>query len=98
MNEDPQTLVGDKVISERYFTFTVVHINQVIYYAQAKIDVVFKHDLKSKVPFVINAKFEKLLEPSHGQNSKTFFFTPGTLSAKVILDKNVYFPGRLYCI
>jgi len=67
---------------------------EIIYFAQAKIDVKFKHDLKNKVCFVVNEKFDKLLQPSFGENNKTFLFTKGRLSAKVWLDKNAYFPGN----
>lgn len=42
----------------------------------------------------MNEKFDKLLQPSFGENNKTFLFTKGRLSAKVWLDKNAYFPGN----
>jgi len=67
---------------------------EVIYFAKAKIDVAFKHDLKRKVNFVVNEKFDQYVQPSYGENSKTFMFTSGRLTAKVWLDKNVYFPGN----
>jgi len=69
-------------------------LGEIIYFAKAKIDVVFKHDLKNKVCFVVNEKFDKLLQPSFGENSKTFLLTSGRLTAKVWLDKNAYFPGN----
>jgi len=69
-------------------------LGEIIYFAKAKIDVVFKHDLKSKVCFVVNEKFNNLLQPSYGENSKTFLLTSGRLTAKVWLDKNAYFPGN----
>jgi hypothetical protein len=67
---------------------------EIIYFAKAKIDVRFKHDLKQKVNFVVNEKFDKMLQPSFAENSKTFMFTKGKLSARVWLDKNCYFPGN----
>jgi hypothetical protein len=70
------------------------YIAEIIYFAKAKIDVQFKHDLKKKVNFVINEKFDQSVQPSFSQNSKTFLFTKGKLDCKVWLDKNVYFPGN----
>jgi len=67
---------------------------EIIYFAKAKIDVAFKHDLKRKINFVVNEKFDQYVQPSFGENSKTFMFTSGRLSAKVWLDKNIYFPGN----
>jgi len=67
---------------------------EIIYFAKAKLDVKFKHDLKHKVNFVVNEKFDKMLQPSYAENSKTFMFTKGRLIAKVWLDKNCYFPGN----
>lgn len=67
---------------------------EIVYFAKAKIDVAFKNDLKKKVNFVVNEKFDSYVQPSFGENSKTFMFTKGRLSAKVWLDKNIYFPGN----
>jgi hypothetical protein len=36
---------------------------QIIYFAQAKIDVKFKHDLKKKVPLIVNERFGKCTVP-----------------------------------
>ena len=57
-----------------------------------------RFDLKSKVHFVVNEKFDRQLEPSSGSNSKTFLLTSGELETKVWLDKNCYFPGILFSI
>jgi len=67
---------------------------EIIYFAKAKVDVAFKHDLKRKINFVVNEKFDQNVQPSYGENSKTFMFTSGRLAARVWLDKNVYFPGN----
>jgi len=67
---------------------------EIIYFAKAKIDVKFKHDLKKKICFVINEKFDRTVQPSFGENSKTFLLTKGRLTSKVWLDKNCYFPGN----
>jgi len=70
------------------------YVAEVFYFAQAKIDVKFKHDLKRKVPLVINERFDQFVQPSYGENHKSFLLTKGRLHAKVWLDKNVYFPGN----
>eukprot|EP01119_Soliformovum_irregulare_P000489 TRINITY_DN1033_c0_g1_i1.p1 TRINITY_DN1033_c0_g1~~TRINITY_DN1033_c0_g1_i1.p1 ORF type:complete len:423 (+),score=99.05 TRINITY_DN1033_c0_g1_i1:65-1333(+) len=67
---------------------------EVVYYCKAVIDVHFKHDLHHKCQFIINEKFDRNVQPSFASNHKTFMFTPGRLTAKVMLDKNVYFPGN----
>lgn len=69
---------------------------EIIYFAKAKIDVAFKHDLKSRVQFVVNEKFDRLVQPAYGENNKSFMFVDGRLTAKVWLDKNVYFPGNFF--
>jgi len=67
---------------------------EIVYFAKAKIDVKFKHDLKKKVQFVVNEKFDRTVQPSYGENNKTFLLTKGRLTAKVWLDRNAYFPGN----
>eukprot|EP01118_Nematostelium_gracile_P001257 TRINITY_DN11318_c0_g1_i1.p1 TRINITY_DN11318_c0_g1~~TRINITY_DN11318_c0_g1_i1.p1 ORF type:complete len:489 (+),score=122.07 TRINITY_DN11318_c0_g1_i1:1383-2849(+) len=70
------------------------HLAEVLYYAEAKVDVIHKFDLKSKLYFVVNEVFNKELQPSSGRNYKTFMFTQGQLDARVWLDQNCYFPGN----
>jgi len=67
---------------------------EIVYFAKAKIDVKYKHDLKQQINFVVNEKFDKMLQPAYAENNKTFMFTSGRLTAKVWLDKNCYFPGN----
>jgi len=90
----PPTLPGTYCESHGNWGHGDSFLAEVIYFAKAKIDVVFKNDLKKKQHFVINERFDKALQPSYGENSKTFLLAKGKLSAKVWLDKNCYFPGN----
>jgi len=90
----PATLPGTFYEKGGHFSHGDGYRAEVIYYAKAKIDVQFKHDLKKKLNFVINEKFDQMVQPSYAENSKTFMFTSGRLVARVWLDKNVYFPGN----
>jgi len=90
----PATLPGTFYEKGGHFSNGDGYRAEVIYFAKAKIDVQFKHDLKKKVNFVMNEKFDSYVQPSYSENSKTFMFTKGRLVARVWLDKNVYFPGN----
>eukprot|EP01116_Phalansterium_solitarium_P008623 TRINITY_DN22564_c0_g1_i1.p1 TRINITY_DN22564_c0_g1~~TRINITY_DN22564_c0_g1_i1.p1 ORF type:complete len:461 (-),score=135.17 TRINITY_DN22564_c0_g1_i1:174-1505(-) len=90
----PTSLPGSFFEKGGHWSNGTGHLGEVQYYCKAKIDVAFKHDLKHKLHFVINERFDQLVQPSYGENHKTFLFTPGKLHCKVWLDKNVYFPGN----
>lgn len=66
----------------------------VLYKAKATVDVAFRHNLHNTVRLVVNEKFDQLLRPSYGENSKSFMFTKGNLQARVWMDKNAYIPGE----
>eukprot|EP00019_Armaparvus_languidus_P013482 CAMPEP_0168586592 /NCGR_PEP_ID=MMETSP0420-20121227/4374_1 /TAXON_ID=498008 /ORGANISM="Pessonella sp." /LENGTH=403 /DNA_ID=CAMNT_0008621709 /DNA_START=201 /DNA_END=1412 /DNA_ORIENTATION=+ len=67
---------------------------EILYIAEAKFDVAFTCNLYDSVRLIINEKFDRALTPSLSQDSKTFMFTPGRLTAKMWLDHNCYFPGN----
>jgi len=90
----PPTLPGTYYESGGTWKYGDGYSAEIIYFAKAKIDVAFKHDLKRKLQFVVNEKFDQYVQPSYGENNKTFLLTKGRLTAKVWLDKNVYFPGN----
>jgi hypothetical protein len=50
--------------------------------------------LFASLKLIINEKSDRELKPSFQQDSKTFLFTSGKLTAKMWLDHNCYFPGN----
>jgi hypothetical protein len=67
---------------------------KVLYKLKATVDVHFRHDLHSTVKLVVNEKFDKLVQPSYGENKKSFLTSSGQLVIRTWLDKNAYFPGE----
>ncbi len=67
--------------------------NQILYKAKATIDVSYRHNLHNTVKLVVNEKFDRLLQPSFAENSKSFLTSSGELKIRTWLDKNAYFPG-----
>jgi len=67
---------------------------KVLYKVKASVDVTFRHNLHSTVRLVVNEKFDQLLQPSYGENSKTFLTSSGFLNIRAWLDKNAYVPGE----
>jgi len=67
---------------------------KVLYKLKATVDVHFRHDLHNTVRLVLNEKFDQLLKPSYGENSKSFLTSSGNLHIRAWLDKNAYFPGE----
>lgn len=52
------------------------------------------NNLFASLKLIINEKSDRELKPSFQQDSKTFLFTSGKLTAKMWLDHNCYFPGN----
>jgi hypothetical protein len=88
----PSALPGSFTEKGGHWSQGTGHEGQVGYFAKGKVDAK-KHPLNYKQFFVVNEKFDKSVQPSFAENSKTFMFTKGRLHARVWLDRNVYFPG-----
>jgi len=67
---------------------------KILYKAKATVDVAFRHNLKSTTRLVINEKYDRLVQPSFAENSKSFLTTSGELHVRVWLNKNAYIPGE----
>eukprot|EP01098_Paradermamoeba_levis_P002718 TRINITY_DN1317_c0_g1_i4.p1 TRINITY_DN1317_c0_g1~~TRINITY_DN1317_c0_g1_i4.p1 ORF type:complete len:286 (-),score=59.49 TRINITY_DN1317_c0_g1_i4:41-898(-) len=78
------------------FHFTSIDADaEVRYKIKGKIKVSGLSDVETdEVPVSVNEKFEGMVNPLHGENSKSFTFTSGKLNSRVWLDKSVYFPGE----
>ena len=59
---------------------------EILYIVEAKFDVAFTCNLYDSNRLIINEKFDRQLQPSFSQDSKTFMFTAGRLTAKCWLD------------
>lgn len=67
---------------------------KILYKVKATVDVAFRHNLKHTQKLVVNERFDQLVAPSFGENSKSFLTARGSLHIRTWLDKNAYFPGE----
>jgi len=67
---------------------------EVSYYVEASIDVAGSHNLRDRQRLIVNeARQGGTVAPAFGESSKTFLTSRGSLTMKIWLDHNAYFPG-----